>query len=251
MTVKEIIKILFAWTPSSKECSGDRVVFGDDTIQVSKVCVCCIATCDVIRQAKKWGAQLIITHEPTFHDNCSLIDKVANDKKKLIEETAITIFRFHDHAHFCDSDKIIEGVLKKLNWKGSFNGIKKFSFDVEKSVDEIKNDMEFKLGLKNVRLTGCKTNVIKNISMCVGSWGDSYVMAELEKPEIDAVMCGEITEYSVCEYVRDAGQLGIEKTLFLLGHMGSEKCGMEFVCDFLSEKCSGVEFKYIDCGEVY
>ena len=41
------------------------------------------------------------------------------------------------------------------------------------------------------------------------------------------LIVGEACEYSICEYVRDAAQLGTDKGLLLLGHMGSEKAGME------------------------
>ena len=65
------------------------------------------------------------------------------------------------------------------------------------------------------------------------------------------VICGEICEWSICEYVRDSAQLGIDKALFVLGHMSSEKCGMEYVCQYINETMSGVTAVYIECGEVY
>ena len=86
--------------------------------------------------------------------------------------------------------------------------------------------------------------------MCVGSWGTATVLSELEKEDTDAVICGEISEWQVLEYVRDAAQLGFEKTLFLLGHMGSERSGMEYLSEYLS-KVSDIDVKYFDCEEVY
>lgn len=254
MKVKDIMHRLFEWTPSERTCGSDMLIYGDNEKDVKKVAVCCIASCDVIKKAKEWGAELIITHEPTFHkaEYEDGVDIVAAQKAKLIEQAGITIYRFHDHAHFTMSDKIIEGVLKKIEWQGCFDGIKKFTLDNVKSVAEIKRDIENRLELKNVRLTGCgDNNNVRNISMCVGAWGEETVMSELRKPDIDMVLCGEITEYSVCEYVRDAGQLGFKKTLLLLGHMGSEKSGMEYICEYLADTIDEIEFKYIDCREVY
>lgn len=253
MKIKDIINKINEWCPTDHNCKSDIMVYGDENCEAKKVCVCCIATCDVIKKAKEWGADLIITHEPTYHlyGPKKEFDSVNLKKSELIEKSGINIYRTHDHMHFTDSDKIIEGVLKRLNWIGEFDGNKKFTFKFEKSVYEIENDIEKYLGLKNVRITGNNTHNIKNISMCVGSWGTNTVLEELSKDEIDAVICGEICEWQVCEYVRDASQLGFAKTLFLLGHMGSEKSGMEYMCEYLSKKISEVEFTYIDCEEVY
>ena len=68
MTVKDIIKELVLWSPSDMPCNSDRIVIGDENTSVDKVCVCCIATVEVIKEAQAWGAQMLITHEPTFHD---------------------------------------------------------------------------------------------------------------------------------------------------------------------------------------
>ena len=252
MKAKQIAEILFDWNPTDRPCPSDKMVFGDENTEVKKAAVCCIATCDVIKAAKEWGADLIITHEPTFHNYVGdENDIVVKKKRELIESVNIPIFRVHDHVHFSYCDRIIEGVLKKLEWKGTFDGMKAFRFDKEKTTQEVENDIREKLGLKHIRICGAKNAKIKTISMCVGAWGDETVHKEFVKPEIDAVVCGEITEWKSCEFARDAYQLGIEKSLFLLGHMGSEKSGMEFVCDYLKEKAQEVEFLYIDCEEVY
>ncbi len=253
MIIKDIIKIIDVWCPSNHPCKSDEIIYGSENADVHKVCVCCIATCDVIRKAKEWGADLIITHEPTYHifGQKKELDLVNLKKVKLIEDAGINIYRIHDHMHFTNSDKIIEGVLKKLDWEGEFDGNKKFSLKASKSISEIKSEIEKNLNLKNVRLTGDDTQNVKNISMCVGSWGTATVLSELEKDDIDVVICGEISEWQVCEYVRDASQLGFKMSLLLLGHMGSERSGMEYLCEYLKNEIPELEFNYLDCEEVY
>lgn len=252
MTVKEIMNRLFEWTPSDAECKADKLIYGDENAQVKKAAICCIATCDVMKKAKDAGADFLLTHEPTFHDHYkdSSEDEVTLRKKALAEELGINIYRFHDHSHFTKSDKIIEGVLKKLGWEGDFDGVKLFTFKEEKSISEIKKDVEDKLGLKHIRVVGVTEKDVKTVSMCVGSWGESVVRGELKK-DIDLVICGEVTEWSVGEYARDAAQSGLNKTLMYLGHMGSERSGMEYVCDYLKKEFPEIEFVYIDCEELY
>ena len=251
MTVKDIMNKLFEWTPSERECRSDKLIFGDENKEVKKVAVCCIATCDVMREAKKWGADFLLTHEPTFHDHYedAKTDEVSLKKKALAEELGMTIYRYHDHSHFTTSDKIIEGVLHKLEWEGVFDGNKLFTFNQEKSLSGLLKDIEEKLNLKHLRVVGVTDKKVKTVSMCVGSWGD-IIRDELKK-DTDVVICGEVTEWSVGEYARDAAQLGLNKTLVYLGHMGSERSGMEFVCDYLKKEIPDVEFKNFDCKELY
>lgn len=253
MKVKEIMNRLFEWTPSERACGSDRLIYGDDNKDVKKAAVCCIATYDVIKKAAEWGADFIISHERTFHTPANQTEAFDIDirKREILEHAGITVYQFHDHAHFTDSDKIIEGVLKKLGWKGAFDGHKQFLLDVTKSVDEIITDIEKNLELKNIRIVGDKNNIVKNVAMPVGAWLPEEIISLINKPEVDMVITGEITEYSVCEYVRDVAASGEKKTLLLLGHMGSEKSGMEYICNYLSDTIDDVEFKYIDCGEVY
>ena len=40
---------------------------GDENREVTKIGVCMTATPDVLKAAKEWGAELLITHEPTFY----------------------------------------------------------------------------------------------------------------------------------------------------------------------------------------
>ena len=56
---------LIALSEHREEETVDTCKAGDPERELKKVAVCCIATPDVIRQAAAWGADLLITHEPT------------------------------------------------------------------------------------------------------------------------------------------------------------------------------------------
>ena len=80
----------------------DTCKAGDMSIETDKVAISMFATPQVVKQAKDWGAQLLIVHEPTYYnhwDNHS-DEKLECEKRKLIEESGLTIFRYHDHPHF-------------------------------------------------------------------------------------------------------------------------------------------------------
>lgn len=259
MLISEIIHSLKAWCPINCENRSDVPVYGDMSKDAATIAVCTIATPEVLRRAKELGADLLITHEPTFHDaitkhsgyECLYGDPVYQAKKKLISELNIPIFRFHDHSHFTEIDKIHAGFVKALGLPGEFDGQKTFGLQVPLTVNEIEQYLQSRLDLHHIRFVGQRNKIVKRIALCAGAWGDQNLYEQLNRPGIDLVICGEICEWSICEYVRDAAQLGLPKALFILGHMGSERSGMAYVCDHINETMSGVNAVYIDCGEVY
>ena len=116
---------------------------------------------------------------------------------------------------------------------------------------EIEQILSERLELKHIRFVGQRNKTVKRIALCAGAWGEKNLYEQLNRQEIDLVICGEICEWSICEYVRDSAQLGLDKALFVLGHMGSERSGMEYVCDYINETIDGVTATYIECEEVF
>lgn len=57
------------------------------------------ATPDVVRKAKETGAQLLVVHEPTYfnHWDEHSDEPFEVEKRRLIEESGITIYRYHDY----------------------------------------------------------------------------------------------------------------------------------------------------------
>jgi len=259
MRITEIIERLTAWCPINRENRSDGVVYGDPEREVSKVAVCLIATPEVLRMASQWGAEFLITHEPTFHDaigrfknrDIYLADPVFLEKRKLIEQLDIPVYRFHDHSHFTDVDRIHMGFVQKLDLPGSFDGQRTLELRDPLTVTELEQILSDRMDLKHIRFVGQRDKTVKRIALCAGAWGESCVYDQLSRSDIDLVICGEICEWSICEYVRDSAQLGIHKALFILGHMSSERCGMEYICRYLNETVEGVTARYFDCGEVY
>lgn len=79
----------------------------------------------------------------------------------------------------------------------------------------------------------------------------NIVLEELQRPESQIVLVGETCEWLIGEYARDAAQLGLKKALLIMGHVGSERDGMEYTARLLKERHPQLDVKYFDCGEVY
>jgi len=125
MTVREIVDAVITKTgrpalPLDKTC--DQLMTGSFDTQVTSVVTTFMATVGVVRQAAEEGANLIITHEPTWftgRDDTGWVqdDPVFIEKKKLIDEAGIAVWRFHDQMHMADEDGIYRGLIKELGWQ--------------------------------------------------------------------------------------------------------------------------------------
>jgi len=101
---------------------SDRLITGSYDAEVTGIVVTFMATVDVIRKATELGANLIITHEPTFYTGGDTTDWLENDpvyleKKKLIESHGIAIWRYHDSMHMAQPDGIYAGLWKEIDWE--------------------------------------------------------------------------------------------------------------------------------------
>ena len=124
MTVREIVDKIIEKTgveplPEDKTC--DHLMTGSWDMEVKGVVTTFMATVDVIKEASALGANFIITHEPTWFSGADdtewlLEDPVYLEKKKLIEENHIAIWRFHDHMHMDKEDGIYRGFDEELGW---------------------------------------------------------------------------------------------------------------------------------------
>lgn len=101
-----------------------------------------MATVDVIRQAIDLGANFIITHEPTWFSGADDTEWLSDDpvyleKKKLIKEHQIAIWRFHDHMHMDVDDGIYRGFDEELDWG-------KYRVNVTVTLDGLEQFMSFR-----------------------------------------------------------------------------------------------------------
>lgn len=252
MTANEIYGRLCEWSPMERDKTCDGLVFGDGEREVKTVAVTIIASPAVIRRARELGADMILTHEPTFATALAGEgDPIVTAKRALCEEVGIPILRLHDHMHFTDVDKINLGVLSRIGLAGDFDGQKTFTLREPMTAAALITLICERLALRHPRYIGDPDRPVRTLSLLFGAWGDARILSELSRPEVDLAIIGEGCEYSICEYVRDAVELGAPKGLLILGHMGSEKAGMEYLADKMNELMPDLRAVYIDAGEVY
>ena len=234
----------------------DTVKSGDAEVELSRVAISMFATVDVVRRASEWGANMLIVHEPTYYDHLENMAKtpVTDAKREFIEKSGLVIYRYHDHMHTKPNDEITEGEVHYLGLKGKIEKTPYYAsyimtLDEPISALDIAKLMESELGIKHVKIAGARECKAKCIALCFGTPGGVFNLLCDEK--IDMLLVGEACEWQVAEYARDAAALGFNKSLIVMGHIGSERDGMRLLTERLAAAHTDIEFKYFECGEVY
>ena len=257
MKANEIMQSLFSLSDDvdfSNTC--DTCKAGDPNAEVSKVAVTMFPTPQTVLDAKEWGAQLLIVHEPAYYNHMDEYsqDKLEVEKRKLIEESGLTVIRFHDHPHYTTPDMIAAGELRALDLGGKVKYTDVFDL-VRIELDDpitpvaLAKRIEDRLGIRHVRICGSRDAECTKISAMFGAPGG--VLEELQNDSCEILLVGETCEWSMGEYARDAVQLGYKKALLILGHVGSERAGMVYTADVLKQMHPELDVRYFENGEVY
>lgn len=258
MKAYELMEELFALAPDGDYTDTcDTLKAGSPEREVSRVAVTMIPTVDVIRQAASWGADLLIVHEPMYYNHADhhSTESVECEKRALVEQTGMTIYRYHDHPHRAPKDMIALGEYALLGLDGEIDWSKQFGLTRVRlhqpmTPRELAMRMEERLGIGHVRICGAADAPCTRIASLFGAPGNGVGEA-LKREDVEIVLTGEACEWAHGEYARDAAQLGRKKALLIMGHVGSERDGMSELAKQLEKKHPELAIRYFDCGEVY
>ncbi len=265
--------------PPDQTC--DQLMTGDPGMEVKKIGCTFMATVDVIREAAAQGVNVIITHEPTWFtgaDQTGWIeqDAVYQEKRRLLEENRIAVWRFHDHMHIGHTDEIYTGFDREFGW-GKYhveitNAEKYGETDPAKTefwkhfgavyelpettLQELCGFFKERAGMDVVQIVGRPDMPVRRVSVLVGGGSlglgrEEAPMIQMDREQIDVVICGDITEWTLSAYVRDAAALGKNKGMLVLGHERSEEWGMKYLPDWLAPIADGIPAVFLDAGEPF
>lgn len=251
MKAIEVLNKLNVYSAAHLPQTVDTLKAGDDEKEVKKVAFCFTATPEVIRNAAAWGADVLITHEPTYHDHFDnfVENPVTLAKRELLESTGMTVYRWHDHAHAAVPDVIHMGFLEAVGFKGTLDG-RFFILDTPATARELARQIEQTTGIRHARIIGASDIPSVKVGMCLGACGD-MVKDVLCNTDCQVVIAGEICEWKDGCFIRDAAELGMNKSIILLGHCASERDGMSYLTDIWNSMCPDVPGKYFETGELY
>jgi len=265
MNVREVVETVLAINGGRKfEQTCDQLIEGNWESRVTGVITTFMATVDVIRRAVKTGANLIITHEPTYFTGADRLEWVKADpvyqlKKALINENKISIWRYHDHMHAGTEDLIYAGLLETLGWQAYLNKAlpQPHCYTIPKTtVKSLVGFFKKTLGMDIIQVVGNPEMACSRVGILVG--GGSLGLGQEEMPaklmhdeRLDVMVCGEITEWTLSAYVRDAAMLGLNKAMIIVGHERSEEPGMKALAGRLQVLLGKIPVRFADAEEPF
>jgi putative NIF3 family GTP cyclohydrolase 1 type 2 len=259
------------WKPDTV----DTFKAGDPSTHVTGIATTALASLDVLGQAVKAGANLIITSEPTFFAKADTstpparrppgqagapasappalapADPVFTGKDDFIKNHNLVIWRFSDHWRSRTPDPFTQGLGSSLGWsKFADAGNSKVYSIPETSLDALASHVKRSLNSRGgMRVVGDPKLRIKKVAFLPGS---TPIQASVELLSgVDAIIAGEVREWESVEYVRDTVDLGGKKSLTLLGRVVSEGPGMEACAQWLKTIVPEVATTWVPVEDPY
>lgn len=267
LTVQEVIdKILLDMCGGPKfEKTCDIISTGNPENEVTGIVTTFMATYDVIQEAIRLGANFIITHEPTWFTGMDETEWCKEDsiylaKKKYLEDNHITVWRFHDHMHMgADTDYIYAGLLKELGWQKYLQPDEKepWVYEIpETTVKDLAAFFKQKLNMDTIQIIGDPEMKVKRAGILVGGGSlgfgvEAMPMQVMERNNLDLMIVGDITEWTICAYINDAYQMGFHRAMLTLGHERSEEAGMKHLVPWLQERFDTIPVTFVDAKEPF
>lgn len=259
MKIQEVIVKLLEPVTGIEE-TVDTLKTGDPTAEVKGIGVTFLATHNVIKKAVDAGINLLITHEPTFYNHMDetehlLLNAVYQEKKRLIDESGLAIFRFHDYWHRYQPDGILQGVIQALGWEAYVGPNQSLSLIDKRTpltipetpLMDLVNDIKTKLNIPFVRVVGDLDMPCSRVGFLPGYGGTgAWAIPFYEDHHLDLIITGEGPEWETPEYVRDAIDQGKKKALMVLGHLKSEEAGMRYLANYMKGLFPAIPIEFIE-----
>ncbi len=246
MKIKSLIKKLGKEFPISLAEPWDNVglLVGDEEREIKRVQISLDGTEEVIDEAIKNKANLIITHHPIIFEGIKNITSKDFRGKKILKliENKVAVYSLHTNL-----DSSFEGlnnyITKKLGVKTSkiLDEKKDINRDVIGGTGRIytlensttlldyANIVKEKLGIDHIRVVGELDETIKKVAVVNGS-GASY-LDKVKKLGVDLFITGDIKYHEGL----DGKEMGI--AIFDIGHYESE----HFFTDLLIKICKELD----------
>ena len=233
----------------------DTIKAGDASTPVTGIATTFLDTIDVLREANRRGANLVITHEPTFYnhlDDQSFFadDPVYREKLAFIQQHHMVVFRLHDGIHIASPDHIATGFLQTLGWQRYVDNGDPFLLTIPKTtLLRLSRELATKFDARTVRVVGDPNLEITHVAIRPGAAGLQKQVLALRSNDVEVLIAGESAEWETVEYVRDASAQGRHKALVLLGHEVSEEAGMKQCAEDIRPLFPNLQVIHIPAGQ--
>lgn len=233
MKAREIIQILESWYPAKMAESWDNVglLTGRGNREIKKIYVALDVTDDVLEEAIKLKADMILTHHPLIFSPLRHIqsEDFIGERVLTLIENRIVYYAMHTNYDVCrmgelsgeyldlQNQRALEESKEQIDLKerGYPQGIGCIgTFQETKSLSQTAQLVKERFSLDAVRVYGDLDKEIKKVAICPGS-GKDYIDVALEQAA-DVYITGDIGHHQGIDAVArelaiiDAGHYGLE-----------------------------------------
>lgn len=274
--------------PINEETTRDKILFGNPEVECTGIVTTCWAHTNVIKEAIRQGANLIICHEALFWnhgDHTDWLEEQENlvyrNKAALLEQHGIVVWRNHDYVHSGIpigngryADGIFYGLADTLGWlpyldeevseeidqaegwhdfsvPGKINPL---SYIIpEMTVGELAKFLVERLNLNGVKVMGNPTKKVSRISVPFHVLGEAkFAITLANAGKVDCFLTMEVVDFTLAEYVRDASLTNDSIAIIGMGHFNIEEPGMKYMATYIPKAIEAdIPCTFIQSGDHY
>lgn len=238
MKAFEIAQVIETFAPLGLQEHWDNSGFciGDPQAEVSKLLIGFDPSCELIEEAVRTGADMVVTHHPLIFSGVKKISGADQVGRAIIEAIKNDIVVYSCHTNM---DKVIAGVSGSLAQKLSLKDVQVLDSDengdglgvigsLEQPMDvqEFMAFMKSSLSLEHFRYSKPVSGKIERVALCGGSGRSLIKKAYLKGAQI--YLCGDISYHDF--YCPDGFMVAD------IGHFESEAQIMRVIYDIVMEK---------------
>ena len=252
-----------------REPSVDRIIIGDPETKIKKAGTAWTPYFKTLKNAVKYGVNVMVVHEPTFYRHWDMDNKNQNffeipqfardqylealeTKKKWIENNGMVIIRSHDVPDIIKNFGIPFSLGQKLGFKNEDIIRSKDFYNVYRIEKDTAGNVAGKIALRlkdynqpGVAFYGDPDKMISTVGLGTGCICDPISYAELD-PDLCIGIDDTIRTWVQTTYAEDTG-----KPLVVINHGTSEEMGMRLLNDHLKQNIPSLEFIHFEQGCSY
>lgn len=250
MKVGDIFNYLNTLAPEGYAEEWDNVglMVGSRTWDTKKILLCLDVTGEVIEEALREKAELIISHHPFLFSKLSRFDAdtIKGSQINTLIKNNISVISAHTNLDVAEggvNDKLAEvlGLIECKNLKSYIPS----GFDVDLGMGkagvlpsetvfkDFVGGVKKKLGIKNLRIVGPQPENVKTVAVFCGSFdGD---LNSIKKAKADVLVTGDLKYHTAM----DARELGL--CIVDVGHFASEKVILGKLKKLLDDRFDSIE----------
>jgi putative NIF3 family GTP cyclohydrolase 1 type 2 len=250
------------------EAGPDSLKAGDASAEVRGIATTAMATLDVLKQAVKANANLVLTYEPTFYGRADgraaatppggrgpaalgADDPVVRAKREFIQKNSLVVYRLRDHWQSRKQSEMVTGLAGALGWSSRRVKPDDALYDIPPvTAEEAATLIRTKLNLRGgLRAVGDRKATVRRVLIYPGSMPPSTMWQRYS--EVDLIVAGEVREWENTLYAADIFTAREKRALITIGRVASEDPGMRLCAEWVKTVAKEVPATWIGAGDPY